>query len=302
MLTYVYSDLFTSPARVLVNAVNTTGTMANGQAATFKRVYPSMYAAYRTLCQSDKFSTAQLLLYRTPHKWVLNLPTKKHPRAKASLALIEQGLQKFATLCTDQLFGSASFPMLGVEDGLDWEEMRPLYDAYLKPLPITIYVHLSEQNPLVADALPLPTLRKWLNSVPQSMPFATFWNNLKRAIRKRDSFATLEPEPRLFQAHIDDKRNSVRVLLQDSEESLLLPHSQWVDFWRYLTAVGYVLPANMPNGLDAIAPYLLALVSGLSDVRPLWISQSPNTRMQGLHYLPLTPRHKPRTVTPHETD
>ncbi len=302
MLTYVYSELFTSPARVLVNAVNTTGSMAHGQAATFKRVYPAMYAAYRALCQNDQFSTGQFLLYRTPHKWVLNFPIKKHPRANARLALIEQGLQKFATLCVDQHFDSVSFPMLGAEDGLAWEEVRPLYDTYLKPLPITIYVHLSEQNPLVPDALPLPTLRKWLNSVPQSLPFATFWNNLKRAIRKHDSFATLEPEPRLFQAQLDDKRGSVRVLPQDDSETLLLPRSQWVDFWRYLTTVGYVLPADMPNGLDATAPYMLALVTGLDNVRPLWISRNPYTRMQGLHYLPPLPRHKPRTVTLHEAD
>lgn len=296
MLTYVYSDIFTSPARVLVNPVNTTGAMAHGLADAFKRIYPPMYTAYRTLCQDDQFSVGQLFLYRTPHKWVLNFPVKKHPRANARLEFIEQGLQKFASIYADQHFDSVSFPMLGVEDGLDWETVRPLYEGYLKPLPIMIYVHLSEENPLETERLYLPTVRKWLSSVPQSVPFATFWNDLKRAIRKHEHFETLEETPRAFRPLIDDKRGSVRVYPSDEAESILLPRSQWVDFWQYLTAVGYLLPANMPNGLDATAPYLLALLAGLPYVRPLYISHNAHTRTQGLHYIPPAPRRKLRTI------
>ncbi len=49
MITYVYGDLFTSPARVLVNPVNTVGTMSGDQGEVFRSVYPAMFACVRLI-------------------------------------------------------------------------------------------------------------------------------------------------------------------------------------------------------------------------------------------------------------
>lgn len=78
MLTYVTTNLFDSPAQTLVNAVNTVGVMGKGIAAEFKRRYPEMFERYKALCDREWIAIGRLHLYRTPGKWVLNFPTKRH--------------------------------------------------------------------------------------------------------------------------------------------------------------------------------------------------------------------------------
>ena len=51
MLTYVSSNLFQSPARVLVNTVNVVGVMGKGIAKDFKFYFPEMWSAPRKLVQ-----------------------------------------------------------------------------------------------------------------------------------------------------------------------------------------------------------------------------------------------------------
>lgn len=43
MITYVAGNLFTSPAQVLVNTVNTQGVMGKGIALQFRKTYPDMF-------------------------------------------------------------------------------------------------------------------------------------------------------------------------------------------------------------------------------------------------------------------
>ena len=95
MITYVACDLFLSPARVLVNTVNTVGVMGKGIAKRFKQVYPDMFERYQQLCEGDAFDIGELWLYKTPNKWVLNFPTKRHWRQRSRPEYVEQGLRKF---------------------------------------------------------------------------------------------------------------------------------------------------------------------------------------------------------------
>ena len=80
MITYVVCDLFQSPARVLVNTVNTVGVMGKGIAKDFKRIYPDMFREYQRICERNSFDIGDLWLYKTTNKWVLNFPTKRHWR------------------------------------------------------------------------------------------------------------------------------------------------------------------------------------------------------------------------------
>lgn len=50
MITYVKGDLFSSPAKILVNTVNVVGVMGKGIALEFKKRYPEMFQAYKGLC------------------------------------------------------------------------------------------------------------------------------------------------------------------------------------------------------------------------------------------------------------
>ena len=148
MITYVVGDLFTSPAKVLVNTVNTVGVMGKGIALDFKRIYPEMFKEYQSYCENGIFHIGKLWLYKTPHKWILNFPTKKHWRNKSKLEYIEAGLKKFADTYDAKGIVSISFPMLGCGNGeLDWEsEVQPLMNSLLGKLPIDIYIHMHHQD------------------------------------------------------------------------------------------------------------------------------------------------------------
>ena len=76
MITYVDFSLFESPAKVLVNTVNTVGVMGKGIAKGFKRIFPEMFAEYQLLCENGQYNTGDLWLYKSQNKWILNFPTK----------------------------------------------------------------------------------------------------------------------------------------------------------------------------------------------------------------------------------
>ena len=144
MITYVYDDLFSSPAQVLVNTVNTVGVMGKGIAHTFKRMYPNMFKEYKARCNSGQLTIGMLHLYKTPHKWILNFPTKKHWRGESTVDYIEAGLKEFMDIYDSEGIESVSFPMLGCGNGgLDWDsQVRPLMEKYLNSLPIDVHIHL----------------------------------------------------------------------------------------------------------------------------------------------------------------
>ena len=90
MITYIACDLFKSPARVLVNTVNTVGVMGKGIAKDFKQVYPEMFSQYQRICEKGSFDIGTLWLYKTPNKWVLNFPTKRHCGSHRSRSMSKQ--------------------------------------------------------------------------------------------------------------------------------------------------------------------------------------------------------------------
>lgn len=144
MLKYVEGDIFTSPAQVLVNAVNTVGVMGKGIALSFKKKYPEMFMAYQKACKNNQFTIGHLMLWHGPDHWVLNFPTKEHWRDPSKVEYIERGLITFTKGYAAQKITSIAFPKLGCGyGGLDWNQVvKPLMEHYLKELPIDIYVYL----------------------------------------------------------------------------------------------------------------------------------------------------------------
>jgi O-acetyl-ADP-ribose deacetylase (regulator of RNase III) len=144
MITYIAGDLFQSPAKVLVNPVNTAGVMGKGLALVFKQRYPAMFREYQALCEKKALDIGLLWLYKTPEKWILNFPTKKHWRQKSEFEYIEAGLQRFAATYQEEKIESIAFPQLGCGAGqLDWEtQVRPLMERYLNALSIPILIHV----------------------------------------------------------------------------------------------------------------------------------------------------------------
>ena len=50
---------------------------------------------------------------------------------------------KFVNTYAEKNITSIAFPKLGCGNGeLDWNDVRPLMEKYLKPLPIDVYIHI----------------------------------------------------------------------------------------------------------------------------------------------------------------
>lgn len=302
MITYVYGDLFESPAKVLVNAVNTVGVMGAGIAADFKSHYPEMFEHYRQLCVERQFRIGQLWLYQTPHKWVLNFPTKRHWRAESRLEDIEAGLQKFVSTYAEKGITSASFPMLGTgTGGLDWDDqVRPLMESYLRPLAIMVYVHDLKGDARFAERRHPRAVRAWLNGQPQPLAFIKVWRDLVRAVTEQDRYQTLD-EGRDFRVVVDDsKRRSVTIYAPGG--SIFLPETMLGDLWVYIHSAGYALPHNLPGGLDEHAPYLFTLLAALPYLRPALLSLDGEQRHVGLHLIPPIDRRAAQTAKVTEGD
>lgn len=195
MITYVVGDLFTSPAKVLVNTVNTVGVMGKGIAYEFKRIYPEMFEQYQFYCYNDMFDIGKLWLYKTSHKWILNFPTKKHWRNKSKVEYIAAGLEKFANTYDSKGIVSISFPMLGCGNGeLDWEaQVQAVMEEYLRPLPIDTYIHLFKpDSTFVPEHRNISEMTKWLRSEPRYLPFVEFWEDILGLAEGTHQFVTID--------------------------------------------------------------------------------------------------------------
>lgn len=288
MITYVVGDLFQSPAKVLVNAVNMVGVMGKGISAEFKAHYPEMFAQYETHCRNGDLTPGRLFLYKTPHKWIVNFPTKQHWRSAARLETIEAGLQKFVGTYADQGFTSVSFPMLGTgSGGLNWEnEVRPLMEAYLGSLPLMVYIHRYDvQDPFIKERAYPRTARTWLHNRPLFIGFFKFWRDLARVVKQREQFTTFGVQ-RNFRAVIEDGKRRSLTLYPADGASVFIPETMLADLWLYLHRAGYCAPHNLLGGLDQHTDYLFALFSEVAYVRPVLLSWDDRTRFTGLHIVP----------------
>lgn len=180
MIKYLEGDIFTSPAQVIVNTVNTVGVMGKGIALSFKKAYPEMYKAYRNACEDNTFQMGNLMLWREIDHWILLFPTKENWRNPSKLEYIEQGLKKFVENYMKMSINSIAFPRLGCGNGgLNWQEVKPLMEMYLKPLPIDVYIYIGEYNDgLEEHKNPVKTL-KWMREQAKDMSFYGVVDDIK---------------------------------------------------------------------------------------------------------------------------
>ena len=146
MIRYIEGDIFKSPAQVIVNTVNTVGVMGKGIALEFKKRYPDMFQAYRDICDRRKLKIGSLMLYYEPDHWVLLFSTKENWRNPSRMEFIEAGLAKFCRTYAEKGITSIAFPKLGCGNGeLNWLEVQPVMEKYLRDLPIDIYIYILVQ-------------------------------------------------------------------------------------------------------------------------------------------------------------
>lgn len=172
MIRYIEGDIFKSPAQVIVNTVNTVGVMGKGIALEFKKRYPDMFQAYRDICDRRKLKTGTLMLYYEPDHWVLLFPTKENWRNPSRMEYIEAGLAKFCRTYAEKGITSVAFPKLGCGNGeLNWSDVQPVMEKYLKDLPIDVYIYLGTgPNPIPEHKIQEKTV-DWLRQNAKDMSF-----------------------------------------------------------------------------------------------------------------------------------
>src|SRR5690606_34022385 len=102
---------------------------------------------YKRICDEGLLEPGKWWLWQGSDQWVLNFPTKKQWRSPSRLEWMEMGLEKFVANYQVRGITEIAFPRLGCGNGgLDWNDVKPLMESYLSPLPIPVYIHDFEVN------------------------------------------------------------------------------------------------------------------------------------------------------------
>jgi len=306
MITYVIGDLFHSPAKVLVNTVNVVGVMGKGIAKDFKAIFPEMFQEYQKLCEQKTIDTGKLHLWRGPHKWVLNFPTKQHWRYPSKPEYIEAGLKTFVSGYARNSISSVAFPQLGCGHGdLDWaRQVRPLMERHLSNLPIEVFIHLYQKDPFaLLEHKDIEETKSWLRSEPESLAFSEVWEDLLGVLRTRQEFATLEAGKQFM---VRATNTPAEGLIFEDGAELFVPQDALLDAWQHLRSVGFLTVEGLTQGLDMHADKVMALLATLPYLKPAKIAAK--RAMQGekfstaIQFVPrpakeqITLRHPPELV------
>lgn len=288
MILYVQGDLFQSPAQVLVNTVNTVGVMGKGVALQFKRHFPDMFAEYREMCEKGDFNVGSLLLYKTPNKWVLNFPTKKHWRQPSRIEYVESGMKEFVETYSSMGIHSIAFPALGCGNGqLDFPtQVQPLMEKYLQPLPIEVFIY-SERENAFGENLQSGEMSDWLRTEPHGLSFSEVWEDIKAILDYKSEFKTVA-KSNSFSACISHDPLGIRVVVADRQYLLL--YDELSTLWQQLRTNGF-LRRHIAPGIDHQDSYVLSIFAGLEYVTTVYLaddySKFGTASIIGLQILPL---------------
>ena len=301
MITYINGDLFTSPAAVLVNTVNTVGVMGKGIAREFKRIFPAMFSEYQALCEKGDLIIGSLFLYRTPHKSVLNFPTKQHWRSPSRVEYIEQGLRTFVDSYERLGIDSIAFPQLGCGNGeLDWDtQVQPLMEHYLKQLPIRIYIHVIDRGQSVPEHRDPKWMKDWLNAEPESLPASEVWEDLVASVREYPHINGWDAEVSISQVVVpwasdsDDEDTAEEIILfKRGPERTQISREELLPIWRKLSTLGLVNEDDFPYAFQVSTAPLKDLLLRLDYIQRVTFVSPRMAREEFVPGLMLVPRQQ----------
>jgi O-acetyl-ADP-ribose deacetylase (regulator of RNase III) len=238
MITYVRGNLFESPAQVLVNTVNTDGVMGKGVALQFKRIFPEMFHEYQMLCEEKKLDVGRLHLFKTPHKWILNFPTKRHWRRPSRVEYVEAGLKTFVRSYSQAGIYSIAFPPLGCGNGqLDFRtQVGPLMTKHLERLPIDVFIYPERPQSGPPEHLNADDVAAWLRSEPRALSFDEVWRDVTAIVNARRSFHTSTGST--FIAHVLSE-DPPGLRIEAGEKSSRIEADDLLEFWQQLRQHGF---------------------------------------------------------------
>lgn len=259
MITYLKSNLFFSPAQVLVNTINTQGVMGKGIAKEFKKLFPDMFTQYQKLCEDKKIEIGTLWIYKTTNKWVLNFPTKQYWRNPSKIEYLEKGLQKFVDQYSEKGIKSIAFPPLGCGNGeLDWEsQVRPLMEKYLKDLPIDIYIHLYTPNALedVPEHKHITNVSRWLQTEPQFLSLNELIENLKTL--------SIFEYPKNWDGLTLTFSDDYDLTIESKTNKVIWVNEDLLDLWSTMRKHGIISLENIPSNLVSSYDLIIKVFSAL---------------------------------------
>ena len=278
MITYVKGDIFSSPSKVIVNTVNTVGVMGKGVALEFKNRYPDMFQSYKALCDEKKLDIGKLVLWKNSSKCVLLFPTKKHWRNPSKMEYIEKGLEKFVENWDRLGANSIAFPRLGCGNGgLDWEDVRPLMEKYLNPLPLQILIYVDNYNDPKPEHEDITEIEKWIAGEGGLVGYEKFRAQMRNCIAHNKEFElpsgkyTLKEENGLIYI------NEICI-----EEQLIC------NFWNWVKDVGVVMLKDVPTEFHSISDVMLSIMHKLNYISEIIISEDGvnfSTKSNGYQYI-----------------
>ncbi len=282
MLIYRRTSLLESTAQTLVNTVNCVGVMGKGIAKDFKEREPEMFNAYKKICDQKLLSPGKLWLWRSANSWILNFPTKQHWRYPSKISWIEAGLKKFVVSYEALGINEISFPRLGCGNGgLQWEDVRPVMERYLKELPIQIYIHdftvdigLPEHMESVAHQLK--------EELADESSFEAFLAAIRRAVELSDDKFV----------EIDSKTPIAASIGQDKTLKVETGKASWdfeaEDLWGVWVGLqkGLLTKEKAAWSQEGAGESLLSILSVLPHVRPVQIQGIERDAEVALEYRP----------------
>ena len=268
MLRYHRTSILTSQAQTVVNTVNTVGVMGKGLASAFKSKYPDMFKVYKKLCDEGRLDIGQLWLWKAADQWVLNFPTKKHWRQQSKLTYVEAGLEKFVAQFEQRGMQEIAFPRLGCGNGgLDWDDVRPLMERYLSPLPIPVFIHDFEVD------IGLPEHRETGASANFQRSFDIFIGDIRTVLhREHGQFYTVSNSSP-YRAAFDQKNN---LLIDREGRRSLIQYEELYELWTLLLR-GPLTRRRLPGAARDSAYYLFPILARLPYVRAIQIARKDDT-------------------------
>ncbi|WP_187427127.1 macro domain-containing protein [Rossellomorea marisflavi] len=276
-----------------MNTVNTVGVMGKGIAKTFKEVYPEMFSEYQILCEKKLLTIGKLWIYKTPNKWVLNFPTKKHWRSPSKIEYIEAGLKKFVQSYDQKGIDSIAFPPLGCGNGgLNWEnEVKPLMEKYLNDLPIEVFIHLptNDLKNNKREHNEIRNVKKWLWSQPAELSFFEVWEDLIQYLANNSSIHANKIN---YGLSLIEKENTFVISFSNNDINIELSKEQVNEIWDFLRNNGVITAKTLPNHLNKSSNIIFNLFNKLPYIEPIEVARSSSTNQanfeMGIRLVPVS--------------
>ena len=264
MITYIKGDMFESPAKVIVNTVNTDGVMGKGVALEFKKRYPDMYLYYKSICENKSLTVGKLALWKDSEKWVLMFPTKIHWRNPSKLEYIESGLKKLSEYWDKIGTNTMAFPRLGCGNGgLDWADVRPLMEKYLCKIPMQIYIYVDNYSDPKPEYSEISEVEKWIAGEEGVDGYSKFRMKLHNIISRNDTVSLGSGKYRVN----DD--NGV-LTIDDTEVN---DHDLCL-FWNWIRDAGIIPNKDIPEEYREISDVIMELMRGIGYLSTIIVSRN----------------------------